>query len=158
MKRFNELKDADQGMHQSMQDRLNQQLAANQDQNEAYAAATHSPAFDQKEAFKPLQEVDPSLYEQVLAACQKVEDPELGLDLYNLGLIYDLLYDGRGNLWIKMTLTMPGCPLADVIFDDLSRAQKEIPAIEEVKIELVWSPAWHPERLSRYARMALGFM
>ncbi len=158
MKGFKKLKDADQGIHQTMQDRLNQQLLANQDQNEAYAAATHSPAFDQKEVFKRLQEVDSSLYEKVLAACQKVEDPELGLDLYNLGLIYDLLYDGRGHLWIKMTLTMPGCPLADVIFGDLSRAQKQIPAIEAVKIELVWTPAWHPECLSRYARMALGFM
>ncbi|GAB7231128.1 hypothetical protein [Facklamia hominis] len=58
MQSFKKLHDADQAMRQSMQERLNQQLLANQDQNEGYAAATHSPAFDQKEAFKPLKEVD----------------------------------------------------------------------------------------------------
>ncbi|AMB94948.1 metal-sulfur cluster assembly factor [Aerococcus sanguinicola] len=99
---------------------------------------------------------DPELYEDVLAACQEVIDPELGIDIYNLGLIYDLLYDGDGHLWVRMTLTMPGCPLADVIFQTLMDKLREIEVIQDVKVELVWQPIWSPDRLTRYARIALG--
>lgn len=140
----------------SIKEEIEEQLAQNQDWNENYAAATNSQSFSDPHQFTELSLRDPELYEEVIAACQEVIDPELGIDIYNLGLIYDLLYDGQGHLWVRMTLTMPGCPLADVIFQTLMDALRELPVIQDVKVELVWQPVWSPERLTRYARIALG--
>lgn len=140
----------------SIKEEIEEQLAENQDWNENYAAATNSERFADPSEFTELSLRDPELYEDVLAACQEVIDPELGIDIYNLGLIYDLLYDGDGHLWVRMTLTMPGCPLADVIFQTLMDRLREIELIQDVKVALVWQPVWSPDRLTRYARIALG--
>lgn len=149
--------DSDQGMQRSMQAQIEAELEKTKQENEALAQATHSEAYAHPEAFQALEEVDEALYDQVIKACEEVIDPELGVDIYNLGLIYALKYDGEGHLWVTMTLTMPGCPLADVIFADLDERLCAIESIDEVKVELVWTPAWTPKRLTRYARIALGF-
>lgn len=146
----------EEGLPLSIKEEIEEQLAENQDWNENYAAATNSERFADPSEFTELSLRDPELYEDVLAACQEVIDPELGIDIYNLGLIYDLLYDGDGHLWVRMTLTMPGCPLADVIFQTLMDRLREIELIQDVKVELVWQPVWSPDRLTRYARIALG--
>lgn len=92
----------------------------------------------------------------VMAALETVIDPELGIDLVNLGLIYNVEVDNEGVCAIDMTLTTMGCPLADVIVTDVRNAVLKVDGISDVMIEFVWYPAWGPERMSRYAKIALG--
>ena len=92
----------------------------------------------------------------VMAALETVIDPELGIDLVNLGLIYNVEINNEGVCAIDMTLTTMGCPLADVIVTDVRNAILKVDGISDVMIEFVWYPAWGPERMSRYAKIALG--
>ncbi|MFD1485658.1 metal-sulfur cluster assembly factor [Lacticaseibacillus baoqingensis] len=93
---------------------------------------------------------------EILEALETVIDPELGIDLINLGLIYGVDLDENGHCDVEMTLTTMGCPLTDILDDDIHRALLGIDGIKSVEIHLVWYPAWGPERMSRYAKMALG--
>lgn len=95
--------------------------------------------------------------DQVIKALQTVVDPELGVDLVNLGLIYGVDMDDDGNATVTMTLTTMGCPISAVLQQMIESALKKIAEVKSVKIKLVWSPAWTPERISRYARIALGY-
>lgn len=97
-----------------------------------------------------------TIKESVLAALEQVIDPELGIDIVNLGLVYEVILDKSGFCKVNLTLTTMGCPLADVITDDIHRALKTVPEVKEVEVKLVWYPAWSTERMSRYARIALG--
>lgn len=94
--------------------------------------------------------------ERILEALESVIDPELGIDIVNLGLIYKIELSEEGHCQVDMTLTTMGCPLADIITDEIHRALVEIEEVKTVDVKLVWYPAWSPERLSRYARIALG--
>lgn len=94
--------------------------------------------------------------ERILTALETVIDPELGIDIVNLGLVYEVEYEGNGNTVIKMTLTTMGCPLADVLTEQIHEALKEVPEVGEVEVKLVWYPAWTTDKMSRYARIALG--
>lgn len=102
-----------------------------------------------------LEEID-EIKERVLMALEQVIDPELGIDIVNLGLIYEVLLEENGFCQVNMTLTTMGCPLADVITDEIHRALKSVPEVMDIKVKLVWYPAWTTERMSRYARIALG--
>lgn len=93
---------------------------------------------------------------KILSALEEVIDPELGIDIINLGLVYEIAFDDSGLTEIKMTLTTMGCPLADVLTEQIHDALKEVPEVTEIKVELVWSPVWTPDKMSRYARIALG--
>ncbi|WP_203625674.1 metal-sulfur cluster assembly factor [Lacticaseibacillus mingshuiensis] len=93
---------------------------------------------------------------KLVKALETVIDPELGIDLINLGLIYGVDLDENGHCDVEMTLTTMGCPLTDVLDDEIHRALMAVPGIKSVDIHLVWYPQWGPERLSRYAKMALG--
>ncbi|MBP2098119.1 metal-sulfur cluster assembly factor [Enterococcus rivorum] len=97
-----------------------------------------------------------SIKEQILTALETVIDPELGIDIVNLGLIYEVEFDKTGDTVIKMTLTTMGCPLADVLTEQIHEAVKEIPEVSNVEVKLVWYPAWTTDKMSRYARIALG--
>jgi metal-sulfur cluster biosynthetic enzyme len=96
------------------------------------------------------------MQERLLEALETVIDPELGIDIVNLGLIYGVELDEDGKCQVNMTLTTMGCPLADIITDEIHRALKTVEEVKEVDVKLVWYPAWSPERMSRYARIALG--
>lgn len=93
---------------------------------------------------------------RVTEAMELVIDPELGIDIVNLGLVYEVNVFNGGYCEIKITLTTMGCPLADVITEDILNAMKTIPEITETDVKLVWYPAWDTSRMSRYARIALG--
>lgn len=96
------------------------------------------------------------LQNRMIDALQSVIDPELGVDLVNLGLIYGMsLTDGV--VTVRMTLTTMGCPITQVLSNMIESALEKLPEIKSVKIDLVWEPAWSPQRMSRYARMALGY-
>ncbi|UUX34111.1 metal-sulfur cluster assembly factor [Fundicoccus culcitae] len=97
-----------------------------------------------------------ALQELVYEALEKVIDPELGIDIVNLGLVYNVVITEDAVCKIEMTLTSMGCPLIDVIDADINREVKKITEIKDVEIELVWYPAWTPEKMSRYAKIALG--
>lgn len=99
---------------------------------------------------------DEALEKKIYEHLGKVMDPELGIDIVNLGLISGVnLYEG-GICDIKVTLTTMGCPFADVIEGDIVKALEPIKEINQIKVELVWYPAWTPDRMTRYARIALG--
>lgn len=97
-----------------------------------------------------------SIKDHALEALETVIDPELGIDIVNLGLIYDVFIEKNGFCQVNLTLTTMGCPLADVITDEIYRALRTVPEISDIKTKLVWYPAWTTERMSRYARIALG--
>ncbi len=95
---------------------------------------------------------------KVIAALQTVYDPELPLNIYDLGLIYELAIDPFNAVHVKMTLTAPGCPVAGEIVADVRRKIEAIPEVPKVDVELVWYPPWTRERLSDEARLELGLM
>src|SRR6188768_1908619 len=100
----------------------------------------------------------PALFDQVEEALKDVVDPELGVNIVDLGLIYDLAKGDENELIISMTLTSAGCPLTDVIEDDTAQALDGI--VDAFRINWVWMPPWGPERITDDGRdmmRALGF-
>ncbi|MGQ2375455.1 metal-sulfur cluster assembly factor [Companilactobacillus zhachilii] len=94
--------------------------------------------------------------DQVMDALNKVIDPELGIDIVNLGLIYEVEIEDDQSAIITMTLTTMGCPLSDMLNDSIKNAVESVAGIEECEIQLVWYPMWTVGKMSRYARVALG--
>jgi len=91
----------------------------------------------------------------VTEAIQTVHDPEIPVNVYDLGLIYDLDISENGNVLITMTLTTPGCPVAGQIPKDVAHAVANVEGVGEVEVRLVWEPSWTKERMSEEARLAL---
>ncbi len=94
--------------------------------------------------------------DDVVEALRQVEDPELGMDIVELGLFYDAEIDG-GKVHVKHTLTSIGCPVGPMIQEDIHRVVAELPGVEDVEVELTWDPPWSPERMSEDAKFILGF-
>lgn len=94
--------------------------------------------------------------DRILEALEMVIDPELGIDIVNLGLVYDIRFEDNGHTEIDMTLTTMGCPLADLLTDQIHDVMREVPEVTNLEVKLVWYPAWNVDKLSRYARIALG--
>ena len=95
--------------------------------------------------------------EQVIDNLKNVFDPELGINIVDLGLVYDVdVADETSDVLITMTLTSLGCPLGPVIVQEATNALGELPGIGAVDVKLVWSPPWSPERMSEEARDELG--
>jgi metal-sulfur cluster biosynthetic enzyme len=94
--------------------------------------------------------------EEVIDALRQVEDPELGMDIVELGLFYDAEIDGP-RVKVTYTLTSMGCPVGPMIEEDISRVVREVPGVEDVEAELTFEPPWSPERMSEDAKFILGF-
>ena len=94
--------------------------------------------------------------DDVVEALRQVEDPELGMDIVELGLFYDAEVDG-GKVHVKHTLTSIGCPVGPMIQEDIDRVVRELPGVEDVEVELTWDPPWSPELMSDDAKFILGF-
>ncbi len=92
----------------------------------------------------------------ILDRLSMVIDPELGIDIVNLGLIYQATLQADGKLDVLMTLTTPMCPLVDHIVDDINFVFEEVPEVKEVDTEITFDPPWSLDKLSRYAKIALG--
>lgn len=99
---------------------------------------------------------DEQVKKAILEALGNVIDPELGIDIINLGLVYQIDLDDNGTCQILMTLTVVGCPLSQELQDMIETELKGVPEVKTVKIELTFDPPWSMERLSRYAKIALG--
>lgn len=100
--------------------------------------------------------VDKALEENLMGALENVIDPELGIDIVNLGLVYGVDIDDEGVATVTMTLTAMGCPLAGVIEQDVKRVLSDIPEVKEANVNIVWNPPWTKDKMSRYAKIALG--
>ena len=94
--------------------------------------------------------------DQVKLALRKVKDPELGLNIVDLGLVYDIAVDPANNVHVDMTLTSPGCPAGPQIMTDAERVLQALPGIGDVELNLVWSPFWTPERIEPRVRAYMG--
>lgn len=94
----------------------------------------------------------------VIAALRKVFDPEIPVNIYDLGLIYELDVASDGNVEIRMTLTAPGCPVAGTFPGTVAAAVRAVDGITEVNVELVWEPPWSPSLMSEAARLQLGML
>lgn len=98
---------------------------------------------------------DPVTPDRVKMALRKVKDPELNLNVVDLGLIYDVAVDGS-KVAIDMSLTSPGCPSGPEIMGEVERMVKSVEGVTEVAVNLVWSPMWSPERIEPRVRAYMG--
>jgi metal-sulfur cluster biosynthetic enzyme len=94
--------------------------------------------------------------DEVVEALREVEDPELGMDIVELGLMYDVEVDGP-KVKVIHSLTSMGCPAGPMIQEGIHDAAASVPGVEEVDVELTWDPPWTPERMSEDAKFILGF-
>jgi len=97
------------------------------------------------------------LEEEIVAALKTCYDPEIPVDIYELGLIYDISIDKERFVTIQMTLTSPGCPVAGSLPGEVERKAATVPGVLGAKVELVWEPPWTMEQMSEEARLDLGF-
>ncbi len=102
--------------------------------------------------------VDHPLYEPVVDACRTVYDPEIPVNIYDLGLIYTIAIEEDNSVKVTMTLTAPGCPVAGDMPGWIMEAIEPVAGVKEVDVELTWEPPWGMEMMSDEARLELGFM
>ncbi|MGM9987379.1 MAG: metal-sulfur cluster assembly factor [Bacillaceae bacterium] len=97
------------------------------------------------------------LIQAIQQALEQVVDPELGVDIINLGLVYDIKIENEECVRITMTMTSMGCPyVGQIITDTKYIVQRDFPTINHVEVDIVWTPQWTKEKMSRYAKIALG--
>ena len=101
---------------------------------------------------------DHPLYEQMVEACRSVYDPEIPVNIYDLGLIYTIEIDAENAVRVIMTLTAPGCPVAGEMPGWVADAIEPIPGVKQVDVQLVWDPPWGMDMMTDEARLELGFM
>lgn len=94
--------------------------------------------------------------EDVMKTLSEVIDPEIGIDVVSLGLVYDVEIDDQNNIHVNMTMTVPGCPLAGLMLEDARARLKALPDVGEVNVNLVWEPAWTPDKINPDVRKKLG--
>lgn len=94
--------------------------------------------------------------EQLIEKLQTIYDPEIGLDIYNLGFIYEINLDDQGFCEIVITFTGIGCECIEAVPQQIKNGLEEIDEIKEVEVKIVWSPAWKMTRISRFGRITLG--
>lgn len=100
----------------------------------------------------------PNLQDQVLAAIKTVYDPEIPVDIYELGLIYEINIYPVNNVYIQMTLTSPSCPSAEVIPGEVEQKIKAIEGVNDVKVEVTFDPPYSQDMMSEAAKLELGFL
>ena len=112
----------------------------------------------QEEVLTPqdVKELAP-LYEDVVLALKQVYDPEIPVNIYDLGLVYELHINKDHEVSIQMTFTAPNCPMADEVLAEVQRSVEDVPGIKSCKIDLVFEPVWDQSMLSDEARVALGW-
>lgn len=93
----------------------------------------------------------------VRKALRAVKDPELNLNIIDIGLVYDVEVGDAGDVQVRMTLTSPGCPAGAEIIDDVKRVVSDLEGVRGVEVELVWEPYWTPDKMDPRVRAFLGF-
>ena len=103
-------------------------------------------------------EDDPELLPSVLDALRTVHDPEIPVNIVELGLIYELIVKKGGIVYVEMTLTTPACPVAGSLPGEVKAAAAGVPGVNDVRVRLVWSPPWDRDRMSEEAKLELGLL
>jgi FeS assembly SUF system protein len=122
----------------------------------------HDPPPPPPAPSAPVSEINPdplktiTLKPAVIDALQTVFDPEIPVNIYELGLIYDIVIDAAGVVGIRMTLTAPACPAAQTLPVEVDRKIRGIEGVTDVRVEVVWDPPWDRDRMSDTAKLALG--
>ncbi len=98
------------------------------------------------------------LQRDIIRALKQVYDPEIPVNIYDLGLIYEIKIDDDSKVNVKMTLTAPNCPMADDVAAEVDRAVKDVPGVKDASIELVFEPEWDKSRMSEEALLELGWL
>ncbi|MDU8945164.1 SUF system Fe-S cluster assembly protein [Ovoidimarina sediminis] len=101
---------------------------------------------------------DHPLYDTVVEACRTVFDPEIPVNIYDLGLVYTIDISGEADVNVVMTLTAPGCPVAGEMPGWVAEAIEPLPGVRTVNVEITWDPPWGMDMMSDEARLELGFM
>lgn len=99
-----------------------------------------------------------NLYEAVIDALKDIYDPEIPVNIYDLGLIYDVEVTPEGHAFVKMTLTTPHCPVAESMPGEVELRVGAVPGIGDAEVELVWDPPWDPQKMSDEAKLELGML
>jgi FeS assembly SUF system protein len=116
-----------------------------------FGHAMHKTAGDPSPAQRALEST-------VVEVLRTVYDPEIPVNIYELGLIYEIAIDAENRVKVKMTLTAPGCPVAGSLPGEVERKIESIPQVKDAEVELVWEPAWDKSRMSESAMLDLGLM
>lgn len=120
---------------------------------EGSRAPSDAPAAES--GVPPVADAKPPTVDQVKLALRKVKDPELNLNIVDLGLVYEIMVDGS-DVQIDMTLTSPGCPAGPQIMNDVERVVKAMPGVGDLTLNLVWQPFWSPDRIEPRVRNYMG--
>ena len=99
-----------------------------------------------------------ALQEKIVEALRSCYDPEIPVNIYDLGLIYDTRVEPSGRVFVQMTLTAPGCPAAGTLPGEVEDKITVLPMVAEVKVDVVWDPPWTKDRMSEAAKLQLGFL
>jgi len=119
--------------------------------------ATQTPAAEGTPLIRP-STTEHDLYEPVIEACRTVFDPEIPVNIYDLGLIYTIAITDANEVGITMTLTAPGCPVAGEMPGWVADAVNAVPGVKQVDVEMTFEPQWGMDMMSDEARLELGFM
>jgi len=126
--------------------------------------ASASPAANSVEQQRPLPTAgmmnDPQksamLTPLIVKALSTVFDPEIPVNIYDLGLVYDVIVEASSNVGIRMTLTAPACPAAQFLPGQVKKAVEAVPGVADVQVDIVWDPPWSRDRMSDAAKLQLG--
>ena len=113
---------------------------------------------ESENASSPGVEASRDLKSQIIEVLKTCYDPEIPVDIYELGLIYKIEHDAAGSVVITMTLTSPMCPVAGSLPIEVENKVAAIDGVTQAKVELVWDPPWDPDRMTEAARLELGMM
>jgi FeS assembly SUF system protein len=111
---------------------------------------------DNTSALIPDAERTTALKPEIIKAISTVFDPEIPVNIWELGLIYDIFVDANGVAGVRMTLTAPGCPVAQSLPVDVANKVKSVAGVTDAKVDIVWEPAWTKDRMSDVAKLQLG--
>jgi FeS assembly SUF system protein len=121
-------------------------------QQQPAAGSQPFPVSDYAGPFKTLD-----LESNVIEAIRQCYDPEIPVNIYDLGLIYDVDVQPEGAVNVRMTLTSPMCPVAGTLPPEVEQRVREVPGVTDASVEVVWDPPWNPDMMSEAAKLDLGF-
>lgn len=126
-------------------------------ERESAAAVFYVPHVNKTRPSAVLTPAQQEIEKKVVEALRTVYDPEIPVSIYELGLVYDIEIDAENKVHIRMTLTAPGCPVADMLPPQVESRVDAIPEVKGATVELVWDPPWTKDMMSEAARLELGF-
>ena len=126
--------------------------------NDELQRDANSPAADESAPAETVAPGSDRIAENVMAALATVYDPEIPVDITALGLIYDVAVDEAGATEIKMTLTTPNCPAAELLPPEVETKARAVEGVTSVDLQIVWDPPWNPDMMSEAAKLDLGLV